>query len=348
MRLSELCGLLHGELVGDGDIEIKNVARIENATANDLTFVANPKYLKYLDSTKASAVLVSRSVENVKISHIKVDDPYLAFKKSLKIIYPPKQPPFKSIHSLASIDDSAIIAEDVKIGPFVYIGPKVEINSGTVIYPGTVVEAEVKIGKNCILCNNVSIYHQCEIGDNVIVHSGVVIGSDGFGFAHTDDIYEKIPQIGKVIIEDDVELGANCTIDRATVGETRIKKGCKLDNLVQVAHNVVIGENTVIAAQSGIAGSTKIGKHVTIAGQVGIVGHIEIGDDAILAAQSGISKNVPKGEVVFGSPAIPLKKQKKIEAVQRHLPEMNKKLHQLEKIIIELEEKIKKLDLNNE
>ncbi len=348
MKLSELCSLLQGELVGDGEIQIKSLAKIEDAGKGDLTFLANPKYLKFLENTNASAILVSKATENVKISHIIVDDPYLSFNKSLKIIYPPKQAPFTGVHKSALIDKSAILAKNVQIGPFVYVGPGTEIGEGSVVYPGCVVEENVKIGKNCLISNNVCIYNECEIGDNVILHSGVVIGSDGFGFAPSGQKYEKISQVGKVVIENDVEIGANCTIDRATIGETRIKCGCKLDNLVQIAHNVVLGENTVIAAQSGISGSTKVGKHVTIAGQVGIVGHIEIGDDAVLAAQAGISKSVPKGEVWFGSPAILLAKQKKIEVIMRHLPEMNKKLHQMEKTIIELGEKIKKMGKGNE
>lgn len=342
MKLSEICSSLNGELVGDGDIDINGLAKIDEAGVGDLTFLANPKYEKFLEETNASAILVSKKLENVKIPHIRVDDPYLSFQKSLGLIYPKHYSIIKDIHPSAVISDGVKIGNNVSIGAFVYIAPNSEIGENTVIYPGCVIEENVKIGKNCKISSNVSINYNCEIGDNAIIHSGVVIGSDGFGFAPSNQVYEKIPQVGKVVIENDVEIGANCTIDRATIGETRIKNGCKIDNLVQIAHNVVLGENTVIAAQTGISGSTKVGKHVTIAGQVGIVGHIEIGDNAILAAKSGISKSVPSGEVMFGIPAKQLAKQKKVEVVMRHLPELNKKIHQMEKIIIELEEKLKK------
>ena len=344
MKLSELCTLLQGELVGNGDIEITNLAKIQDAREGDLTFLANPKYAKYLESTKASAVLVTKeeTVENVAV--IKVDEPYLSFQKALNIIYPVNNPRFKGIHPSAVVSESADIADNANIAPLVYIGSNVQIGENTTIYPGCIIVEGAKIGKNCLLFSNVNVYNDCEINDNVIIHSGVVIGCDGFGFAPSGRKYDKIPQVGKVVIESDVEIGANCTIDRATIGETRVKNGCKLDNLVQVAHNVIVGENTVIAAQSGISGSTTIGEHVTIAGQVGIVGHIEVGDDAILAAQSGISKSVPKGEIMFGYPAIPIAKQKKIEVIMRQLPEMRKKFKIMEKTIDELKDKLSELE----
>ncbi len=348
MKLSELCLLLHGELVGDGEIDIKSLAKIEDAGEGDLTFLANPRYEKFLDKTNASAILVSKGIETLKIPHIRVDDPYISFQKSLNLIYPEHKSLFTDIHPSAIVSDGVSIANNVGIGPFVYIAPGAEIGENTVIYPGCIIEENVKIGKNCKLSPNVSINYNCEIGNNVIIHSGVVIGSDGFGFAPSGQRYGKIPQVGKVVIENDVEIGANCAIDRATIGETRIKNGCKLDNLIQIAHNVVVGEDTVIAAQSGISGSTKVGKHVTIAGQVGVIGHIEVGDNAILAAKSGISKSVPTGEVLFGIPAIPLAKQKKIEVISRHLPEMSKKIHQMEKTIIKLEEQLKKIGAVND
>ena len=340
MKLRELCTLLQGELVGNGDIEILNLAKIQDAQEGDLTFLANPKYVKYLEHTKASAILVAKDYEVENIAHIKVDEPYLSFQKALKIVYPENVSLFKGIHPTAIIGDNSNIAKDVNIGPFVYIGSNVHVGQKTTIYPGCTIIDDSKIGKNCLLYSNVNIYNNCELQDNVIVHSGVVIGSDGFGFAPNGRKYDKIPQVGKVVIESDVEIGANSTIDRATVGETRIKKGSKIDNLVQIAHNVEIGENTVIAAQVGVSGSTKIGKHVTVAGQVGIVGHIEVGDDAVLAAQSGISKSVPKGEIWFGYPAGPISRQKKVEVSLRHLPELNKKIKDLEKTIVELQQKM--------
>ena len=344
MKLSELCTLLQGELVGNGDIEIINLAKIQDAQEGDLTFLANPKYAKYLETTKASAVLVAKSSYVENIAHIKVDEPYLSFQKALKIVYPVNNERFKGIHPTVVIGENANIAKDVRIGPFVYIGSNVRLGKNTTIYPGCIIIDDAKIGTNCLLYSNVSVYNGCEIQDNVIIHSGVVIGSDGFGFAPSGRQYDKIPQVGKVVIESDVEIGANCTIDRATIGETRIKKGSKIDNLVQIAHNVEVGENTVIAAQTGISGSTKLGEHVTVAGQVGITGHIEVGDDAVLAAQSGISKNVPKGEVWFGYPAGPISRKKKVEVSLRHLPELNKKIKILEKTIIDLQEKITNME----
>lgn len=344
MKLSELCTLLQGELVGNGDIEIKNLAKIQEAQEGDLTFLANPKYSRYLNDTKASAVLVSKSDTVNNIAYIKVEEPYLSFQKALDIIYPTNKVQFKGIHPTAVIGENVSIGKNANVGPLVYIGPNVKVGINTTIYPGCVISENTKIGKNCLIYSGVNIYNNCEIQDNVILHCGVVIGSDGFGFAPNQRSYNKIPQVGKVIIESDVEIGANSTIDRATIGETRIKKGCKIDNLVQIAHNVVVGENTVIAAQTGISGSTKIGEHVTVAGQVGVVGHIEVGDDAILAAQSGISKNVPKGEIWFGYPAGPISRQKKIEVSLRHLPEIHKKVKQLEKHITELKEKISKME----
>jgi UDP-3-O-[3-hydroxymyristoyl] glucosamine N-acyltransferase len=224
----------------------------------------------------------------------------------------------------------------------------VEIGNNTVLYPGCVILEGVRIGRDSILYPNVTVREGCQIGDRVIIHNGTVIGSDGFGFAPSGDSYVKFPQLGIVQIGDDVEIGSNCTIDRATMGATVIKQGCKIDNLVQIAHNVVIEENTVIAAQSGISGSTKIGKNVTIAGQVGIVGHIKIGDRAVLAAKSGVSKDVPAKEVWFGYPAHPLMRQKKIEACVHNLPELVKRIHALEKQISDLEQKIKELNNKND
>ena len=348
MKLSEIARLLQGHLEGEADIEITGLAKIEDAVAGDLTFVSNPKYQKFLKSTKASAVLVGPDQPGMGLPLIRVDDPYLAFLVALEHFNPPVKPNFTGIHPSSNVSATAVIADDVVIGPFVYIGDKVVIGNATVIYPGCVILGHAEIGKECVLYPNVSVREKCVIGDRVIIHNGSVVGSDGFGFAPVGETYRKIPQMGRVVIENDVEIGANCTIDRATLGETLIRSGCKLDNLIQIAHNVTIEKNTVIAAQSGISGSTKIGKNVTIAGQVGTVGHITIGDKSIIAAKSGVSKDVPAGEVWFGYPAQPIMKQKKIEASSRHLPDLARKIHQLEKLCIELEEKIKKMDGGNE
>jgi len=327
-------------LVGNPDIRIGGLAKIQSATNGELTFLSNPKYEKYLESTKASAVIISKDQQSPNINHIKVDDPYLSFLEVLNLLYPVKDPDFNGIHSTAVISDTAIIGKNVQIGPNVYIGESVKIGDNSLIYPHCVFLDNVQVGKNCRLYPRVSIREGCRVGNGVIIHDGTVIGSDGFGFVPDGEKYKKIPQMGIVVIEDDVEIGANCTIDRATIGETIIKQGCKLDNLIQIAHNVEIETNTVIAAQTGFSGSTKIGKHVTIAGQVGVAGHIEIGDNVMLAAKSGISKSVPAGEVWFGNPAMEIMRQKKIGASLRHLPELSKKVNKLIKQLKELEEKL--------
>ena len=344
MRLKEIAQFLNGELIGDPEVIIKGVAKIEEAGAGDITFLSNPKYLKYLETTKASAILVGPNLPAVAIPHIKLADPYVGFLNILNKIYPREKPKFSGIHFSAILSANIKLGENVTIAPLVYIGENVELGRNTILYPGCVILHGVKIGSDSILYPNVTVREGCEIGDGVIIHNGTVIGSDGFGFAPSGDTYVKIPQLGIVQIGNDVEIGSNCTIDRATMGATVIKTGCKIDNLVQIAHNVVIEENTAIAAQSGISGSTRVGKNVTIAGQVGVVGHIKIGDGAILAAKSGVSKDVPAKEVWFGYPAHPLMRQKKIEACIHNLPEMVKRMHALEKVISDLEEKIKKLN----
>jgi UDP-3-O-[3-hydroxymyristoyl] glucosamine N-acyltransferase len=348
MKLIEIANYLNGELFGDPDAEISGLAKIQSASDGDLTFLANPKYGKYLESTRATAVLIGKTQQPPSLNHIKVEDPYLSFLEILSLFYPQKDPDFNGVHSSAVVADSAQIGENVQIGPNVYIGESVVIGNHSILYPNCVVLNNVQIGEDCRLYPRVSIREGCRIGNRVIIHDGTVVGSDGFGFAPEGDKYKKIPQMGIVVIENDVEIGANSTIDRATIGETIIKEGCKIDNLVQIAHNVEIDANTVIAAQTGISGSTKVGKHVTVAGQVGTVGHIEIGDNAILAAKSGISKNVPAGEIWFGYPAIPIMKQKRIEASLKNLPEMSKKVNKLLKQIEELQEKLNLLDGKDE
>jgi UDP-3-O-[3-hydroxymyristoyl] glucosamine N-acyltransferase len=348
MKLAEIATLLNGKLVGNPDAKISGLAKIESAKSGELTFIANPKYAKYLNQTKATAVLIAENQEPPPIDHIIVDDPYVAFLEILSKLYPTKDPDFGGIHPAAIIAENAKIGKGVQIGPNVYVGNSAEIGDNTIIYPNCVISEKVKIGKNCRLFACITIRESCQLGDNIIIHDGTVIGSDGFGFAPQGEKYKKIPQMGIVVIENDVEIGSNCSVDRATLGETIIKQGCKIDNLVQIAHNVVVESNTVIAAQTGISGSTKIGKHVTLAGQVGIVGHIEIGDNAIVAAKSGVPKSIPAGEIWFGYPASPIMKQKKIEASLRHLPELSKKVNSLLKQINELQEKINRMDEGNE
>ncbi len=340
MKLSELARFLDGELHGPAELEIISPAKIDSALEGQITFLANPKYQVFVNQTKASAIIIDERVTSVEIPYIKVKDAYIGFVKTLNLFFPQKMDYINGISDQAFIDDTASVDTEACIGPFVYVGPDVKVGKGTIVYPGVSLLKSVNVGEGCVLYPNVTIRENCKVGNKVILHNGCVIGSDGFGFAPKDGIYEKIPQMGRVIIEDDVEIGANSTVDRATLGETIIKQGTKIDNLVQIAHNVTVGKHTVIAAQTGIAGSTEVGDNVTIAAQVGIVGHIKIGDKAILAAQSGISKTVPQNEVFFGSPARPIAKQKRIEASLSKLPELGKRIKELEKQIEELKKVI--------
>jgi UDP-3-O-[3-hydroxymyristoyl] glucosamine N-acyltransferase len=347
--VADIAAWFDGEVIGERSVPIVRVAKIEEAGEGDLTFLANPKYEKYLASTRAAAVLVSRSFRapagDVTPSPvlIKVDDPYAAFLQALKRLMPSLDPFPEGIHPSAVIAPSARLGEEVRIGPTVVIGDGVIVGDRTRIGAGCVIGPEAVLGAETVLYPRVVVYHQCRIGDRVIVHSGTVIGSDGFGFApRNDGTYEKIPQLGIVVIEDDVEIGSNCSVDRATIGETLIRRGTKLDNLIQIAHNVVIGEHTVIAAQAGISGSTRIGSHCMIAGQVGIAGHLEIADRTVIMAQSGIPKSVTKpGQTLFGYPAKEHGRAFRIEAVLRSLPELAAQVRSLEEQVRALSEKLK-------
>ncbi|MBD3225807.1 MAG: UDP-3-O-(3-hydroxymyristoyl)glucosamine N-acyltransferase [Caldithrix sp.] len=339
MRLYEIAELLDGELHGPNDLEIQGVSKIDEAGTGDISFISNPKYRKFLSQTKASAVILNKNSEPTDLPHIFVDDAYVGFVLLLKAFSPKAHDYIRGISERADVHHSTQVGENVHIGPFTYIGPDVTIGKNTIIYPGSVILKKVSIGEKCLIYPNVSIREECEIGNRVIIQNGAVVGSDGFGFAPKGKEYIKIPQLGKVIVEDDVEVGANVTIDRATLGATIIKKGTKLDNLVQIAHNVVVGENSVVAAQSGIAGSSKIGQHAVIGGQVGVSGHITLGDNVTVAAQSGISKSVEDGMVLFGTPALPLTRQKRIDVSLRHLPELVKKINRLEKELEGLKER---------
>jgi UDP-3-O-[3-hydroxymyristoyl] glucosamine N-acyltransferase len=303
----QIAGILEGEVVGNPNAEVYKLAKIEEGTDGSLTFLANPKYLQYIYSTKASVTIVNKSFEpeaEINTTLIKVDDAYKSFSKLLEYYNQVKL--MKSgIEQPSFISEGVEYGENLYLGSFCYIGKNVKIGDNVKIYPNSFVGDNVTIGNNTILFAGVRIYSETEIGKNCTIHSGSIIGSDGFGFAPNEEgIYSKVPQIGNVIIEDNVDVGACTTIDRATLGSTVIKKGVKLDNQIQIAHNVVIGENTVIASQTGVAGSTKIGKNCIIGGQVGIVGHITIGNNVRIQAQSGVARNVSDGEAVQGSPAL--------------------------------------------
>lgn len=331
MTLLEIAAIVRGDVEGDGNIQIKRLAKIEEAGEGDITFLANPKYAKHLASTKASAVLVARGVAYKElrerknpIALIRVADPYAAFAQLIDLFHPPATALPPGLHPTAVVSQSAVIGKNVAVGAHAVLSEGCRVGDGAVIWHNVVLGDSVEVGEQSVIYPNVTIREQCKVGKRVIIHSGTVVGSDGFGFApKPDGTYEKIQQRGIVVIEDDVEVGANCAIDRATIGETRIKRGTKLDNLIQVAHNVVIGENTVIAAQTGISGSTKIGSGCIIAGQVGFVGHIEIADRTIVAAQSGVHKSVKEsGKTIFGYPALEHHERLRIEAALRQLPEL--------------------------
>ncbi|MCO6149244.1 UDP-3-O-(3-hydroxymyristoyl)glucosamine N-acyltransferase [Flavobacterium sp. NRK1] len=303
----QIAGILEGEVVGNPHAEVYKLAKIEEGTNGSLTFLANPKYLQYIYSTQASITIVNRNFEpenDIYTTLIKVDDAYKSFSKLLEYYNQVKL--MKSgIEQPSVISENVTYGENLYLGSFCYIGKNVIIGDNVKIYPNSFVGDNVIIGNDTILFAGVRVYSETEIGNGCTIHSGAIIGSDGFGFAPNDEgVYSKVPQIGNVIIEDNVDIGSCTTIDRATLGSTIIKKGVKLDNQIQIAHNVVIGENTVIASQTGVAGSTKIGKNCIIGGQVGIVGHITIGNGVRIQAQSGVGKNIPDGETIQGSPAL--------------------------------------------
>lgn len=342
MTLLEIALRINGHLNGPEDLEIKGPAKIEEAGPDEITFISNKKYRHHLENTLAGAVIVDQDYENLKIPHIRVENAYVGFLFVLKIFAPEKSHSFRGIAPGAVVEKSATLGENCDVAPHVYIGAHATIGKNCVIHPGVVIGDHVRIGDDCILYPNVSIREACRVGNRVIIQNGAVIGSDGFGFAPKDDAYIKIPQIGNVVIGDDVEIGANTTIDRATMGSTVIEDGVKLDNLVQIAHNCVIGAHTVIAAQTGMAGSTKVGRHVTMGGQVGVNGHITIAENNIIGAKSGVTKSTRPNEVLLGMPAVPIMQQKRMDVSMRHLPDIVKRLNQLEKEIIALQEKAEK------
>ncbi len=336
----QIASLLGGEIAGDKNVVVNSLCKIEEGVENGMSFLANPKYEHYVYDTKASVVIVNKSFtpeREVKATMIKVDDAYACFAKVLDI-YNEFLLNKSGISSLSFISKSASIDENAYVGEFAFIGEGVKIGKNAKIYPHAYVGDNVVIGDNVTLFSGAKIYHLCIIGNDCVINAGAVIGADGFGYAPLEDgSFKKIAQIGNVILEDRVEIGANTTIDRATMGSTIIRKGVKLDNLIQVAHNVIIDENTVMAAQTGIAGSTKIGKNCFVGGQVGFAGHISIGNNVKIGAQSGIMSNIKDGSTLLGSPSMESRPYMKSYALFRKLPELELKIR-------ELESKIKKLE----
>jgi len=332
-KAKEIAQLIGGIIVGNENAEVSTFSKIEEATEKSLCFFANEKYASYLEQTKAAIILVSLDF-NYSVPHtatlIRCASPYEAAAKLLEF-YQTKISQ-TGIEAQAYVHETATLGENVYVAGFAYLSEKVKIGEGSKLFPHVFLGKNVLIGKNVILYSGVKVYDGCEIGDHCILHSGVVIGSDGFGFVPTaDGRYSKIPQVGNVLLEENVEIGANTIIDRATMGSTVIKSGAKLDNLIQIGHNVVIGKNTVIAAQTGISGSTKIGDQVMIGGQVGIAGHILIGDHTRINAQSGVSKSLENGAAVTGSPAWDYTKMLKAQVLFKKLPELFERVLKLEK-----------------
>jgi len=342
---SQIALLVNGKVEGNPDASVNSFGKIEEAKEGQLTFFSNPKYEEYLYKTNASIILINEDFElkqPVAAILIRVPDAYTAFATLLTKYQEIVQQQLAGIQQPSYIAQTASYGDNVFVGAFAYIGENVKIGSNTKIFPNAFIGANVIIGNNCAIDPGVKIYHDCKIGNHVNILAGTVIGSDGFGFApQPDGTFIKIPQLGNVIIEDHVDIGANATIDRATVGSTIIKSGAKLDNLIQIAHNVEVGNCTVIAAQAGISGSTKIGKGVLIGGQAGIVGHIQLGDGAKVNAQSGVSKSIEPGKTVTGSPAYDYTAALRSQAIARNLPEMERRIKELEALVKQLmEEKV--------
>lgn len=336
----QIADFLQGEIQGDSSVKVSTFSKIEEGKSGTLSFLSNPKYNQYLYESEASIVLVNRDFipeKPVKATLIKVDNSYEALAKLLYMVeqYKPKK---VGVSHLAYISDKVKIGKNAYIAPFVYVGENAEIDNYTSIDANAYIGENVKVGENCVIHAGAIIEKDCIIGNNCVIHAGVVIGADGFGFAPSaDGTYKKIPQIGNVILEDNVEIGANTTIDRATLGSTIIRKGVKLDNLVQIAHNVEIDVNTVIAAQSGVAGSSKIGKQCVLAGQVGIAGHIEIADGCTFGAQTGVPNSIKEpNSIMQGYPAVPVGIFRRSSVVYKNLPELQKTIYELQKQVEEL------------
>lgn len=337
---AQIALLINGTIEGNPDAVVSSFGKIEEAGDGQLSFLANPKYEDYIYTTKASVIIINQSLtlkQPVSSTLLRVPDAYTAFATLLAKYQEIQQQQLSGIQEPSHIAKTASYGKNVFIGAFSYLGEKVKVGDNTKIYPNTFLGDNVTIGDNCVIHPGVKIYHDCKVGNNVTIHAGTVIGSDGFGFApQADGSFKKVPQIGNVVIENNVEIGANATIDRATIGSTLIKSGAKLDNLIQIAHNVEVGNSTVIAAQSGVSGSTKIGNGVMIGGQAGIVGHIQIGDGAKINAQSGVSKSIDPGKAVTGSPAYDYTSALRSQAVNRKLPDLEKRVKELEELVKQL------------
>jgi UDP-3-O-[3-hydroxymyristoyl] glucosamine N-acyltransferase len=313
MRLDELAEKINAELVGDGSIQVSGVAPLDLARPGQLSFVSNPKYAKQLLTTSASAVVVSPAVKSDRLALLKTKNPYFAFRQAVVILHGFRQHPFAGVHPAAHVDPTAILGE------------------GCIVYPGVFIGPGARIGRDCVLYANVNIYDGCQIGDRVIVHAGATLGVDGFGFATEAGVHHKIPQIGNLVIEDDVEIGANCSIERGAIASTIIGRGTKIDNAVVVGHGTKVGEHCLFVAQVGIAGSVTIGHHVVLGGQTGVAGHITIGDGAIVGAKSGVSGDIEAKSMMLGAPALEIRRYRRAAALFKNFPELLERIKRLER-----------------
>ncbi len=332
LALSQIASRLNGVVRGDPDTIIRGVAPFEEAGAGDITLAASPGYLKRIPDSKAGAFIVARDTGHEGVTLLQVDHPMVAFARVIEMFHPPARLPL-GVHPLACVGASVQLGSGVCVGPFAVLGDRVRLGDRVQVGAGAVIGNDAQLGDDVLLHPHVAIGERCRIGNRVIIHAGTVVGSDGFGFAPDGRRFHKIPHTGIVQIDDDAEIGANNTIDRATFGTTSIGRGVKTDNLVHIAHNVHIGDDTVIVAQVGISGSVTIGKNVIIAGQAGISGHLTIGDGATVGSAAGVVKSVPAGEVVLGTPATPRMQQLRVQAVVSKLPEMRKRLERLERML---------------
>ena len=336
MKLRDLAERLDCRLDGNGDLEILRVAGIQDAQPGDVTFLANPKYERALRLTRASAVILREDAPAAPCSMLRTPDPYLAFARAVGL-FAPAWRPAPGVHALAAVAGDARLGADVSVGAFVAIGEGAVVGDRTVVFPNVTIGPGARIGSDCVIHSNVAIRERVTLGDRVVLQNGVVIGGDGYGFVRRGDgTHEKIPQVATVVIEDDVELGANTTVDRPAVGETRIKAGAKIDNLVQIAHGVVVGRNALMAAQVGIAGSTEVGDDVVFGGQVGVGGHLTIGRGAVAVGQSGVTNSLSPGAMVAGYPAIDSREWRRASVIFRRLPELKKRIEDLEARVAEL------------
>jgi len=329
-KVAELAALVGGEVEGEGGTLIRGVNTIQAAGPDEITFLANPKYAKALEGARAGAVIVDRRHGAAGVTLIRVDKPYIAFGQVLRAFAPPPAVPH-GVSDRAFVHATARLGADVGVGPCAVVDEGAAVGDRTTVGAGSYVGRGTTLGADCLIYPNVTLREGVRVGDRCIIHSGAVVGSDGFGFATDGGVHHKVPQIGGVVLEDDVEIGANCAIDRGTMGDTRIGRGTKLDNLIQIAHNVQVGEGVLLAAQCGIAGSTTIGDYCVFGGQVGLVGHIRIGNRVMLGAQSGVTKDIPDGDVYFGYPARPIMVTKRIEARLQNLDRLFGRVRELEK-----------------